>query len=78
MPRKMFLSYSHATGNSHQWPFYENTINPSKVFFTFSLISTSLMHLFSRHDHVPQDSHVTEFGHHIFSLKVNRLIYQNN
>ena len=73
----MFLAYSHATGKSHQWPCYKNTINPSKVFL-FSLISTSLMHLFSRHDHVPKDSHVTDFGHRIFSLKVNRLIYQNN
>ena len=74
----MFLAYSHATGKSHQWPYYENTINPNKVVFTSSLISISLMHLFSIHDHVPKDSHVTDFGHHIFSLKVNRLIYQNN
>ena len=76
----MFLAYFHATGKSHQWPCYENTINPNKAFFTFSLISTSFMHLFSRHDlePVPKDSHVTNFSHHIFSLKVNRLMYQNN
>ena len=52
----MFLAYFHAPGKSQQWPFYENTINPNKAFFTFNLISIS----FSRHDleAVPKDSHV--------------------
>ena len=49
----MFLAYFHATGKSQQWRYYENTINPSKAIFTFSLISTSLMHLFPRHDLEP-------------------------
>ena len=56
IPWTMFLAYFHAPGKSQQWPFYENTINPNKAFFTFNLISTS----FSRHDleAVPKDSHV--------------------
>ena len=40
---------------------YEDTINPIKAFFTFSLISTPYFNAFvSRHDleHVPKDSHV--------------------
>ena len=37
----MFLAYFHAPGRSQQWPYYENTINPYKVFFTFSLISST-------------------------------------
>ena len=34
-----WLTYFHATGESQQWACYENTINPNKALFTFSLIS---------------------------------------
>ena len=41
IPWTMYMAYFHAPGKSQQWPFYENTINPSKAIFSFSLISTS-------------------------------------
>ena len=37
----MFLTHFHAPGKSQQWLYYENTIDPNKAIFTFSLISTS-------------------------------------
>ena len=38
----MFL----APEKSQQWPYYENTINANKAFFTFSLISISYFNAF--------------------------------
>ena len=56
---------------------YENTINPSKAFFTFSLISTSYFNAFSRRDleAVPKDSHVA--SHSVLFKVIFKLMQQS-
>ena len=80
-----WLTYFHATGKSQQWAYYENTINPNKAFFTFSLISENRKWGFQdKNDHFcrrnrfnPLSSFLQsslELNHHLSTDRVSQII----